>query len=63
LHGVDHHGLGGAAAQGLHQRGWQGRHEIGVDAQVGEQPAEAFDHKAQQPALRITLIATSMPTR
>ncbi|EEF22204.1 conserved hypothetical protein, partial [Ricinus communis] len=48
LHGVDHHGLGGAAAQWLHQCGRQGADEIGVDAEVAEQPAEALHHEAQQ---------------
>src|SRR5471032_1791379 len=46
-HGVDHHGLGGAATERLHQRGRQRRHEIGVDAQLAEQPAEAVHDEGE----------------
>src|SRR5471030_321877 len=47
FHGVDHHGLGGAAAERLHQRGRQRGDEVGVQAQLRDHPVEAADDEVE----------------
>src|SRR5471032_2375537 len=47
IHGVDHHGFRAGTAERLHHGGRQGGHEVRIDAQVGEDPVQAFHHKVE----------------